>query len=157
MEKGLANAVFLRCGIKYINEYFEANEIDEIWLPFPDPFPKRHNALKRLSSLSFLQIYKSILKTGGVIHLKTDDLGMYKYTLAMLKADNCVIHESTENLHGDFLVSKIANDINGQIENDAVAIQTKFELQALAENKTIKYVRFGFAGGNDSGNSPKIG
>jgi tRNA (guanine-N7-)-methyltransferase len=138
LESGLTNVTFLRCSIKFLSEYFAPGEIDEIWLPFPDPYPKREQAHKRLTAPSFLRIYENILKKGGVVHLKTDALGLYQYTLATLKADNCLVHEYSADLY--------AGGISDAAINDVIAIKTKYELLALADSRTIKYVRFGFAG-----------
>ena len=79
IEENLKNTGFLRTRIEFINSFFDKDEVDEIWLTFPDPQPKKSN--KRLSSCRFLNMYSNFLKQEGYIHLKTDSELLYSYTL----------------------------------------------------------------------------
>src|SRR4030067_341334 len=75
------NTAFLRTPIERIDEFFSIGEVAEMWIPFPDPFPRRGKAKKRLTSPRFLNLYRNVLKSGGVIHLKTDDENLFNYTM----------------------------------------------------------------------------
>ena len=79
----IANVAFLRTSIELIASFFEAGEVSEIWITFPDPQMQKVN--KRLTSTRFMQLYRQILKDGGLVHLKTDSPFLYAYTDAMVR------------------------------------------------------------------------
>ena len=81
LDNNINNILFLRIQIEDLVKYFEANSVSEIWITFPDPFPRKSQIKKRLTSPRFLKIYKNILKINNIIHLKTDDEKLYKYSL----------------------------------------------------------------------------
>lgn len=79
-DQGLNNVAFLRTRIEQIGLFFGENEVDEIWITFPDPFLKEGKTNRRLTSHPFLERYKPILKEGAMINLKTDDPTLYEFT-----------------------------------------------------------------------------
>ena len=79
-EKQLKNMAFLSTRIEFINSFFAPDEVDEIWITFPDPHPGKRNSNKRLTCPWFLNIYRNFLKNNGIIHLKTDNTELYNYT-----------------------------------------------------------------------------
>ena len=87
MELNLSNVAFLRTGIQYLDEFFEPEEIDEIWLVHPDPQPRDKEEKRRLTNQKFLDIYKIYLKNEGIFHLKTDSAFLFDYSLEVIKAD----------------------------------------------------------------------
>jgi tRNA (guanine-N7-)-methyltransferase len=127
----LTNVIFLRTSIRYIEEYFESGEIDEIWLTFPDPFPKRRHASLRLTASPYLEIYRRILKPGGLVHLKTDDPGLFDFTLTNVTANGWRVLETIDDLYA------------APIKDGILYIQTKYERKHLADGRTIRYLRFG--------------
>ncbi|MDR2907498.1 MAG: tRNA (guanosine(46)-N7)-methyltransferase TrmB [Bacteroidales bacterium] len=129
-EKNLTNVAFLRTRIHNINLFFAPNEIDEIWITFPDPQPKKEN--KRLTCPRFLDNYKNILTPDGLIHLKTDDTMLYEYTL------NDIVKGEHHRLllHSDDLYKA------GNPHLEVMDIQTFYEQMWLDMGKTIKYIRF---------------
>ena len=78
-EKGMKNIAFIRNHVQMVPNIFAENEIDELWITFPDPQPKKEN--KRLTSPRFLEYYRSILKSGAIINFKTDNEPLFDYTL----------------------------------------------------------------------------
>ena len=84
IEESVNNVAFIRTQIELIEHLFESNEVDEIWITFPDPQIKYKRTKHRLTNLSFLERYKNILKPDGVINLKTDSEFMHGYTLGLL-------------------------------------------------------------------------
>ncbi len=130
IEENIPNAYFLRTQIENIQEYIPKKSVDEIWLTFPDPFPKDRQAKRRLTSPRFLDIYKKILKKGGVVNLKTDSQGLYEYTLEQIKERKFKILDNQTNIYGE-----------GDIE-DITDTQTTFEKKHLEKGKTIKYLKF---------------
>lgn len=130
LDNGLPNAAFLRIPIERLEEFFATGEVSQIWIPFPDPFPRKGKAKKRLTSPRFLKIYRQILKPDGAIHLKTDDPGLFAFTLETLDREGCHILDRIEDLHGS------------PVSNETTAIKTGYEQKHLLAGKTIKYVRF---------------
>ncbi|MEQ8425633.1 MAG: tRNA (guanosine(46)-N7)-methyltransferase TrmB, partial [Cyclobacteriaceae bacterium] len=83
-EKKLENAAFLRTQIHLLENFFEDEEVDEIWLTFPDPRPKKRDIKRRLCNNGFLNLYKKILKPSGIFRLKTDNTDLFNFTLEEL-------------------------------------------------------------------------
>jgi len=81
------NAIFLRTQVENLNQFFTEGSIAAIWIPFPDPRPKKGEARKRLVSSRFLEIYKTICKKDGIIHLKTDNKKLFDYALDAIGKD----------------------------------------------------------------------
>lgn len=130
LEEKLANAAFLRCRIEQLEEFFNKEEVAEIWITFPDPFLKRSDANKRLTAPVFLNKYRQILQKGGLIHLKTDSLPLYEYSLKVAKGTNWI--KSNEN---------DPNIYNGELSLDDLEIKTNYERMHLNEGKDIKYIQ----------------
>lgn len=129
-EQQIFNIRFLRIFIDHLKDYFAEDEVHEIWITFPDPFPKDKQEKKRLTSPKFLDIYRSVLKKNGDIHLKTDSDLLYNYTRLM-------VHETG----GDILDQ--TNDIYRERPDDELlSIKTYYEKKHLDAGKTIKYTRF---------------
>ena len=131
LEEGLANVAFIRSQIELIDGLFAENEVDEIWITFPDPQIKYKRTKHRLTNSSFLQKYKFILKPEGVVNLKTDSEFMHGYTLGLLHG------EGHEILHANHDVYK-----NEYSPKEVVEIQTFYEKQYLEQGKRITYIRF---------------
>ncbi len=129
-ELGLSNVAFIRAKIELIDFFFLANEVDEIWITFPDPQPKLHKAHKRLISPRLLALYKKFLTPNGIIHLKTDNVGLFDYCLEVIEADKHQLIYQTKDLY------------NSDLEEDVKSIQTFYEKQYLAEGKKINYLKF---------------
>lgn len=98
-KNNLSNAVFLRTRIEFINSFFEAGEISEIWVTFPDPQAKKKKNRKRLTSSFFLNNYNRFLKPEGRIHLKTDSRFLHEYTNEIIKLNHLPVHCCTNNLY----------------------------------------------------------
>ncbi|MDT0294117.1 tRNA (guanosine(46)-N7)-methyltransferase TrmB [Mesonia ostreae] len=131
LEEDLNNVGFLRTQIELIDQIFEKNEIDEIWITFPDPQIKYKRTKHRLTNTEFLQKYKYILKEDGIVNLKTDSEFMHGYTLGLLHG------EGHEILHANHDVYK-----NEYSPKEVVGIQTFYEKQYLEKNKRITYIKF---------------
>lgn len=129
-ELGLTNAKFLRTQIENLADFFDAGEVDEIWITFPNPHPTIGNAKRRLTSRRFLEIYKKLLKPGGVVHLKTDDAGLYEFTLETLPLEGFTVEVALEDVYGAEGVESILREV-----------QTQYEKRYLRQGKTIKYLR----------------
>ena len=124
IEEKLENVYFLRTQIELLDFIFEKNEIDEIWLTFPDPQIKFQRRKHRLTNTKFLSIYKNILNDSGIIHLKTDSEFLHGYTLG--KLEEMSINPIVSN-------HDIYKNSNAPVE--ATQIQTHYEKIYLNEGK----------------------
>jgi len=131
IEKNIPNVAFIRTQIELIDCIFAENEIDEIWITFPDPQIKYKRTKHRMTNSVFLQKYKKILKKEGIVNLKTDSEFMHGYTLGLLHG------EGHEVLYANHDVYKQEGS-----PEEVTSIQTFYEAQYLEQNKPITYIRF---------------
>ncbi len=136
LENQLSNVVFVRMRIEFIERLFGLREIQEIWVTFPDPYPKKPS--NRLLSSKFLNRYKNIMIPDGLIHLKTDSQHLHGYTCAILKKNGIIPEIATRDLYSA-----------SQKHDEIMTLKTHYEKIFLAENKPITYLRF-LLGGVDS-------
>ena len=134
IDDQMTNVAFLRTRIDFIADYFDQGEVDEIWLTFSDPQPKKEN--KRLSSPPFIERYRKILKTGGIIHMKTDSDLLFEYTEEQIKTQNYTCLELTWDLYGE-LPEKI-----DPVTREIFHIKTHYEQLFTAKGSVIKYCKF---------------
>jgi tRNA (guanine-N7-)-methyltransferase len=132
LEDGVNNVAFLRMQIENLVDYFDPNEVDEIWITFPDPQPQLSREKKRLTSSRFLNMYQIMLKPGGAINLKTDNDGLYEYTADKIKELNLQQHINTSDLY------------HSQFADEVLSIKTYYEKKYLKDNKNINYLKFSF-------------
>ena len=126
----MLNVAFLRTRIDFICALFAPGEVDEIWITFPDPRGKKKDTKKRLTSARFLNKYKQILRNGGIIHLKTDNFELFKYTRQILIYNQITILTETCDLYKE------------PYFQEARAIQTFYEQKYLDNNQPIFYLQF---------------
>ena len=134
LEKGIDNVMFLRTRIDFINNFFDTNEVDEIWLTFSDPQPKKPR--KRLSSKLFIDRYRKFLKKDGKIHMKTDSDLLFEFTEEEIKAHKYKCHELTWDVYGDY-----HNGLSEQ-EKKLFEIRTHYEKLFTSKGSVIKYCCF---------------
>jgi len=127
-NEGLKNVAFIRTRIELIESFFAPNEVDEIWLTFPDPQMKR--ARRRLTATRFLNSYVNILKPGGIVHLKTDSNFQYTYTQAMAEVNGLTVLNNFSDLY------------NSGFADGVLSIQTYYESRFMEHNIPIKYFSF---------------
>ena len=96
----LVNVAFLRTRIEQIDVFIGQEEIDEIWITFPDPFLKKSKKNRRLTSHGFINRYRKILKKGGRIHLKTDSEELFAYSMEVIQNDrNLTLRYSNPSIY----------------------------------------------------------
>lgn len=132
LENNLNNVGFLRTRIDFIEHGFATDEIDEIWITFPDPQPQKTRERKRLTNPMFLNRYKKFLKKDGLVHLKTDNTGFYEYTLEVIRENNLPLIWQTNHLYANCPEDR----------KELVNIKTYYENMFTAKGEDIKYICF---------------
>lgn len=135
LEKEMKNIAFLRTRIEFIEGCFAPNEVDEIWITFPDPQPKDKQEKKRLTGPLFIDRYRKFLKNDGCIHLKTDNNFFYNYSLDQVKEQGYTLEENTDDLYGGHIHSM--DDRMQQI----LRIKTHYEKIFSEKGHKIHYLR----------------
>ena len=133
IESKLSNVFFIRTQIELLNYVFKINEIDEIWLTFPDPQIKFQRQKHRLTNPSFLSIYNNILNPDGIVHLKTDSEFLHGYTIGLLEGMSIKPFASNHDIYK-----------NRNVPDEVVDIQTHYESIYLKVDKKISYLSFSF-------------
>ena len=133
IEENLPNVAFLRTQIELIDYAFAENEVDEIWITFPDPQIKYKRTKHRMTNSTFLKKYKKTLKKDGIVNLKTDSEFMHGYTLGLLHGAGHKVLYANHDVYKQ----------EGSPE-EVTSIQTFYEAQYLEQNKPITYIRFKF-------------
>ena len=96
-----SNLVFIRVDARLLPEIFEKDEVDGIYLNFSDPWPKARHAKRRLTSREFLKRYEQVLKKEGTVEFKTDNRGLFEFSLEEVKESDWNLEVCTFDLHHD--------------------------------------------------------
>lgn len=166
IAEGLGNVHFLRVWIDHLINYFPPQSVEEIWIVFPDPYLREKHEMKRLTSPRFLEVYRKILKPGGVIHLKTDSPELYAFSLEQIEAGHVKLLERIDDIYasraretsqtelGASAESIESGESNESAESSTLAsqsapyhlysVQTYYEKRHLRDGRTIRYLRLGF-------------
>ena len=129
-KDGLKNVAFVRSQIELTSNYFAKNEVDEIWITFPDPQLRWSKAKKRLTHPKFLRLYQQFLKKEGIVHLKTDSPLLYNFTLKVIE------------MYGLDLIYKTDHLYNEQNIDPRCLIKTYYEGLDIAQSNKIHYIQF---------------
>jgi tRNA (guanine-N7-)-methyltransferase len=134
LEENLKNVAFVRNRIDFIESYFANEEISEIWIPFPDPYPRKEQ--KRLVSPEFIKRYRNIASPRSIIHFKTDNHNLYEYALQQVYANNYPLLAYSEDVYSD------AAKLKSKRFSLLTEIQTYYEKMFLSSGLKIHYVEF---------------
>ncbi len=133
VEEKLSNVAFLRTQILLIENFFQPGEVDEIWLTFPDPRPRKRDIKRRLTSPRFIEMYKKLVQPDSYIRLKTDNTKLYEYTLEEIQGRD------------DIRDLKFTDDVyNSELRDECFDIKTRYEEEFAGKGERIKYLRFRF-------------
>jgi tRNA (guanine-N7-)-methyltransferase len=138
LETEMNNIAFLRARIDFIEAMFGENEVDEIWITFPDPHVREGKEKKRLTSPRFLNRYKKFLKPNGIIHLKTDSQMLHSYTLSVIEENKYPLIDATNDLYGEKI------DALDDDTQDILSIKTHYETLFSNDGYDITYLKFRF-------------
>jgi tRNA (guanine-N7-)-methyltransferase len=127
-EKSLGNIRFLRSRADLLGELLRPHSLDILWVTFPDPFPRRHSAGRRLTHPKFLRTYAGLLKTDGALYFKTDALELFKWSLEQLVAEGWKLEQLSFDLHDSGLP-------------DWYKIMTTYEARFVDEGLKIYFVK----------------
>jgi tRNA (guanine-N7-)-methyltransferase len=130
LQNQLHNAAFLRTQIQDLERFFAKGEVSEIWLVFPDPRPKKRDIHRRISHPRFLEIYRNISCPNVLIRLKTDNPGLFDYTMEVLEELHIQPIAATRDLY------------NSPLLEEHLGIRTKYEKVFSEKGFTINYVKF---------------
>lgn len=133
----LTNVAYLRTRIDFIDRLFDKDEVAEIWVIFPDPQPQKDR--KKLTSPLFLDRYRQILKKGGTVNLKTDNLPLWEFTMEVIAEQGLTVFGQSNDLYAD-LDAKTSAYLNER--EDILRIRTYYEGLWLQEGRKINYVSF---------------
>ncbi len=127
-EEHLPNVSFLRTRIDFIESFFAAGEVSEIWITFPDPQPNSQR--KRLTSTMFLSRYRNFLKRDGIVQLKTDSQALHLYTKDLVAFNQLELLEANNDIYG-----------SGRAD-ELLSIKTHYEQIYLQRAMPITYIKF---------------
>ncbi len=133
-KDGLTNVAFVRSQIELTSNYFAKDEVDEIWITFPDPQLRWSKSKKRLTHPKFLRLYQQFLKNNGIVHLKTDSPLLYNFTLKVIELYGLHIIYKTDNLYAE------------QNIDPRCLIKTYYEGLDIAQSNKIHYIQFNIDG-----------
>lgn len=126
--KGLNNIFFVRARADQLLEVVPQNSVETVWLTFPDPFPRRHSEGRRLTNKTYLSTYTNMLKPGGSLYLKHDNLNFFTWSLEQLVAS-------------DWLVRDLSFDLHESTLSESYKIKTSYERRWLDEGRITKFLR----------------
>lgn len=127
--KGLLNTAFLRTDINFLGEFFDAGEVNELWITFPDPQPRPRQDKHRLTHPRFLTLYQQLLVPGGTLHLKTDNAALFLYSVKTVGETGFTDLHYTTDLYNSFLNEK------------HLGIKTRYEQLFYDQGFTINYLQ----------------
>lgn len=118
----MSNIVFIHWNALNLKEILGNGEVQRIYLNFSDPWPKKRHEKRRLTHRNYLKLYRDILEEDGEIHLKTDNINLFEFSIEEMKCENYYIKEIFYDLHKE----KIQDNI-----------MTEYEEKFIEEGKII--------------------
>ncbi|MBP7459868.1 MAG: tRNA (guanosine(46)-N7)-methyltransferase TrmB [Candidatus Delongbacteria bacterium] len=128
--KGLKNVRYVHALVESLSDYIQSETTDEIWIQFPDPYPKPSKCERRLIHPHYLAFYHRIMVPGGIFHFKTDNPGLFEFGL-----------ESIRDIHPQFQILEVCRNLQQDERDDDGGIQTKYESVWRKQNLSIYYLR----------------
>lgn len=128
LDQELENVRFFRAYIDHLDQFFEKEEVSDIWIIFPDPQLKKDR--KKLTSPKFLKLYRPLLKSGATINLKTDSQELYEFTKEVIEEQNLKLLRDIEDVHKECP------------DDPELSIKTYYEKMHLEKGKLIKFISF---------------
>lgn len=130
IDRNIKNIYFLRARADQVDELFVQRSLESIWLTFPDPFPRKRSAGRRMTHLNFLHKYEKMLQKDGALYLKHDNTEFFEWSLEQLVQQKWCIHELSFDLHDSELI-------------DDYKILTTYEKRWLSDGRKTNIVKAG--------------
>lgn len=127
-QQKLENIAFLNINVFELPDLLPDKSVDELWLTFPDPYPKDRQAKHRMNQPKFLEVYAKLLKPDGKFNLKTDDRNFFVDTVENLQKT-------------DWEFEQLSTDTHREYENGEVLIETRYEQEFMAAGIPINYLK----------------
>lgn len=131
-EKGLENVRFLLEDATKLPEICKEHSLDVIYLNFSDPWPKKRHTSRRLTYRTFLDIYKKLLKPGGYIKMKTDNEGLFNFSLEEFTDSGFILSEVTTDLHSTDIENEVMTEYETRFSEQGMNI---YHLKATPDGK----------------------
>jgi len=128
LEQNITNIVFIKARADQLDELFEKQSVESLWLTFADPFPRDRSARRRMTHSIFLKKYEVLLQKTGSFYVKHDNPAFFAWSLEQLVAENWHIRELSFDLHE----SELPSDYK---------IITSYEERWLGEGRKTNFVR----------------
>lgn len=126
-ENGCDNVKLFCDFVNDVRDYFDDGELAGVFLNFSDPWPKARHAKRRLTYGQHLKQYMQIIKSGGFVEFKTDNDGLFEFTMEQIEEQNMTVVEISRDLHNSQFTAK--------------NITTEYEDKFRGLGKNINYVR----------------
>lgn len=127
LEQGVTNVQFVRARADQLAELFAPHSLEQIWVTFPDPFPRKGSAGRRLTHPTFLSMYAQLFRKSGKLILKHDNPDFFQWSLEQLVAGSWQLNELSFDLHESDL-------------SDDYKIMTTYETRWLGEGRKTHLV-----------------
>lgn len=131
-DNKMNNVAFIRTRIDFIDTCFSSNEVNEIWITFPDPQPQKSRIRNRLTNMIFINRYKKILKNNGIINLKTDSEPFYDFTREVIAENKLEELDATNDLYSNTV----------KRDESLTSIKTYYEKKFSDKGFKICYLKF---------------
>ena len=135
LASGAENVKLLRVDGSSLTNYFEDGEVDMMYLNFSDPWPKSRHEKRRLTYKTFLDTYKQILPENGEIHFKTDNRGLFEYSLASFSQYGMVINKVWLDLHASDYEGNVMTEYERKFSEKGQVI---YRVEAQFKDKILK-------------------
>ncbi|WP_317911787.1 tRNA (guanosine(46)-N7)-methyltransferase TrmB [Enterococcus faecium] len=135
IEQPLPNLKLLHVDGSALTEYFADSEVDQIYLNFSDPWPKKRHEKRRLTYKTFLAVDEQILRPNGEIHFKTDNQGLFEYSLASFSQYGMILKQVWLDLHQSQFEGNIMTEYEEKFTSKGQRI---YRVEAQFQDKTKK-------------------
>lgn len=134
LAEGIENIRYLRGGAEYLDCYVQPLSAERIYLNFSCPFPKKSYAAHRLTHRNFLQIYEKLLKDGGEIHQKTDNMQLFEFSIAEFSQSGWGLKNVSLDLHNSDFEGNIVTEYERRFSEQGMPI---YRLEAMKPKRSI--------------------
>ncbi|MCA6731901.1 tRNA (guanosine(46)-N7)-methyltransferase TrmB [Enterococcus lactis] len=135
IEQLLPNLKLLHVDGSALTEYFADSEVDQIYLNFSDPWPKKRHEKRRLTYKTFLAVDEQILRPNGEIHFKTDNQGLFEYSLASFSQYGMILKQVWLDLHQSQFEGNIMTEYEEKFSSKGQRI---YRVEARFQDKAKK-------------------